>query len=159
MGLPPPRVGGHRHHRGLLARVVIREPLYNVLRQPSPPSRVYRGTSLVTNTPPAGPYGNSMPRVLWWSWGGWRFLKSEAPLCMYVGMRRRIASRAGRAESAKPAPEGCAHTRYRPYSMRRSHNFEQSVCVTLNLTSTEKQSVCVTLNSTSTKKQSVCDVK
>jgi len=48
---------------------------------------------------------------------------------------------------------------YRPYSMRRSHTFEQSVCVTLNLMSIEKQSVCVTLYLTSTKKQSVCDVK
>jgi hypothetical protein len=40
--------------------------------------------------------------------------------------------------------------------MRRSHTFEQSVCVTLNLRSTEKQTVCVTLNSRSTEKQSVC---
>jgi len=38
----------------------------------------------------------------------------------------------------------------RAYSKLSSHTFEQSVCVTLNLTSTEKQSVCVTLDSTST---------
>ena len=44
---------------------------------------------------------------------------------------------------------------YRAYSKLRSHTFEQSVCVTLNLTSTEKQSVCVTSDLTSTKQQSV----
>ena len=48
---------------------------------------------------------------------------------------------------------------YRAYKKLRSHTFEQSVCVSLDLTSTEKQSVCVTLNLTSTEKQSVCDVK
>ena len=48
---------------------------------------------------------------------------------------------------------------YRGVSNLRSHTFEQSVCVTLNLTSAEKQSVCVTLNLTSAEKQSVCDVK
>ena len=47
---------------------------------------------------------------------------------------------------------------YRAYSKLRSHTFEQSVYVTLDLTSTEKQSVCVKLDLTSTKKQSGCDV-
>ena len=48
---------------------------------------------------------------------------------------------------------------YRAYSKLRSHTFEQSVCVTLNLRSREKKSVCVTLDLTSAKKQPVCDLK
>ena len=30
---------------------------------------VYRGTSLIRNTPLLGPYGRTLPRVLWWSEG------------------------------------------------------------------------------------------
>ena len=30
--------------------------------------------------PPLGPYRWAMPRALWWSWGGGRFLMSEVPL-------------------------------------------------------------------------------
>ena len=44
----------------------------------------YRGTSLIRNSPPLGPYrgpySRPMPRALWWSEGGWRFLMSEVPL-------------------------------------------------------------------------------
>ena len=58
------------------------------------------------------------------------------------------------ASQKSPSP-----SQYRGVSNLRSHTFEQSVCVTLNLTSAEKQSVCVTLNLTSAEKQSVCDVK
>ena len=28
---------------------------------------VYRGTSLIRNSDPAGPYSRNMPRALWWS--------------------------------------------------------------------------------------------
>ncbi|KAJ1473209.1 hypothetical protein T484DRAFT_3365307 [Baffinella frigidus] len=40
----------------------------------------YRGTSLMRNRLPVGPYSRTMPRVLWWSWGGGQFLMSEVPL-------------------------------------------------------------------------------
>ena len=32
---------------------------------------MYRGTSLIRNTPLLGPYSGIIPRVLWWSYGGW----------------------------------------------------------------------------------------
>ena len=28
--------------------------------------RVYRGTSLIRNSAPVGPYGRTIPRALWW---------------------------------------------------------------------------------------------
>jgi len=40
----------------------------------------YRGTSLMRNCPPLGPYSRTMPRALRWSWGGWLFPMSEVPL-------------------------------------------------------------------------------
>ena len=40
----------------------------------------YRGTSLISNSPPLGPYSRTMPRALWWSWGGGVFLMNEVPL-------------------------------------------------------------------------------
>ena len=40
----------------------------------------YRGTSLIENITPLGPYSRAMPRALWWSWGGGLFLISEVPL-------------------------------------------------------------------------------
>ena len=39
----------------------------------------YRGTSLMRNNAPLGPYSMTMPRALWWSWGGVLFLMSEVP--------------------------------------------------------------------------------
>ena len=30
-------------------------------------SSLYRGTSLIRNTPRVGPYNRTLPRVLWWS--------------------------------------------------------------------------------------------
>ena len=33
-----------------------------------------RGTALIRNTPLLGPYIRTIPRVLWWSWGGGCFL-------------------------------------------------------------------------------------
>ena len=32
-----------------------------------PPSSAYRGTSLIRNSRPLGPYSETMPRALWWS--------------------------------------------------------------------------------------------
>ena len=40
----------------------------------------YRGTSLIRNRRPLGPYRRTMPRALWGSQGGGRFLLSEVPL-------------------------------------------------------------------------------
>ena len=40
----------------------------------------YRGTSLIRNAPLIGPYSRTISRVLWWSWGGGRFLMSVVPL-------------------------------------------------------------------------------
>ena len=34
-------------------------------------SRPYRDTSLIRNTFLVGPYSRTMPKALWWSWGGW----------------------------------------------------------------------------------------
>jgi len=40
----------------------------------------YRGTSLIRNSAPLGPYIRTMPRALWWSKGAGLFLISEVPL-------------------------------------------------------------------------------
>ena len=40
----------------------------------------YRGTSLIRNSAPLGPYWRALLRVLWWSQGGRTFLMSEVPL-------------------------------------------------------------------------------
>ena len=39
-----------------------------------------RGTTLMRNIPPVGPYSSTMPRALWWSKGGGVFRMSEVPL-------------------------------------------------------------------------------
>jgi len=44
------------------------------------PASTYRGTSLIKNSHPLGPYSRPMPRALWWSQGGMRFVVSEVPL-------------------------------------------------------------------------------
>ena len=43
-----------------------------------------RGTSLIRNRRPLGPYSSTMPRALWGSQGGGRFLMSEEPLYSVV---------------------------------------------------------------------------
>ena len=40
----------------------------------------YRGTSLIRNSAPPGPYSMNMSRALWWSYGEGLFLMSEVPL-------------------------------------------------------------------------------
>jgi len=32
--------------------------------------KTYRGTSLIRNRHPVGPYSRTMPRLIWWCWGG-----------------------------------------------------------------------------------------
>ena len=34
----------------------------------------YRGTSLIRNNPPVGPYRSPMLKAIWWSWGVGGFL-------------------------------------------------------------------------------------
>ena len=41
---------------------------------------VYRGTSPIRKRTPLGPYRRTIPRALWGSWGGGRFLMGEVPL-------------------------------------------------------------------------------
>ena len=43
----------------------------------------YRGTSLLRNCFPLGPYSRPIPKVLWWSWGGGAFLMREVTLYVY----------------------------------------------------------------------------
>ena len=44
------------------------------------PQDVYRGTSLIRNGAPLGPYSRNVPRALWWSQGGALFLMCEVPM-------------------------------------------------------------------------------
>ena len=39
-----------------------------------------RGTSLIRNSAPLGPYSRTKHRALWWPSGGWRFLMNEVAL-------------------------------------------------------------------------------
>ena len=56
----------------------------------------YRGTSVLRNNAPLGPYSRKMPGGLWRPKGGGLFLMSEAPLCTMWG-RFGIAFTAGNA--------------------------------------------------------------
>jgi len=61
-GFLPIRYRGHSKLRTLTA-----QRSYTRLRSIGP---LYRGTSLIRKTPLLGPYRRTIPRVLWWSWGG-----------------------------------------------------------------------------------------
>ena len=54
---------------------------------------------LMRSPPPAGPYSSLMPRALWWSWGGERFLVREVPRYPHTA-----SSAAGHAERALVLP-------------------------------------------------------
>ena len=42
-----------------------------------------RGTSLIRNSSPLGPYSRTIPRALWWAWGGGAFsYERDAPSCI-----------------------------------------------------------------------------
>ena len=51
-----------------------------------------RGTSLMRNSFPLGPYSRPMPGALCWFTGGWVFLMSEVPLFMHTACRARAAA-------------------------------------------------------------------
>ena len=79
--------------------------------------RIYKGTSLIRNSAPLGPYS----RALWWSQGGGLFLMSEVPLSqelrnamdmrIYVDCDEdtRFMRRLARSPSAVPLKLTCKH--------------------------------------------------
>ena len=87
----------------------VNEPLYKVSKRASkererssPSVSILNqiggtwGTSLIRNSAPLGPYSKTMPRALWCSQGGGRFLMSEVPLYRAGGRQggaRRVLSR------------------------------------------------------------------
>ena len=50
------------------------------MKQDSFSQCVYRGTSLIKNSAPLGPYLRAMPKALWWSQGGVLLLMREVSL-------------------------------------------------------------------------------
>ena len=47
---------------------------------PPPCNHCDRGTSLIRNNPLLTPYSRTLPRAIWWPWGGGVFLMGEVPL-------------------------------------------------------------------------------
>ena len=69
--------------------------------------QTYRGTSLMRNVPPMGPYIRPMSRALWWSWRGGMFLMSEVPLyarapLSFPGNRRSVSATFPRGANTWP---------------------------------------------------------
>ena len=64
----------------LKPRLVRREIKDEIIGKPKEsmllllPSFLYGGTSLIRNRRPLGPYSRTMPRALWWPYGGGCFL-------------------------------------------------------------------------------------
>ena len=56
--LPPEKHNGSGTWNGMWARC-----------RTQPSIHIYRGTSLIRNSNPLGPYSSNMPRALWWSQG------------------------------------------------------------------------------------------
>jgi len=54
------KAGGHPARPRLGVHRPARQPLQRRVRQ-------YRGTSLIRNSAPLGPYSRTIPRVIWWS--------------------------------------------------------------------------------------------
>ena len=72
-----------------------------------------KGTSLIRNNHYLGPYSRTVPRALWWSHAGARFLVSEVPLqdgaypyfrVTPVFARERETARARASERASEIP-------------------------------------------------------
>ena len=114
---------------------------------------------------PQGAHSRNMPRALWRPYGGGAVsyergtpAEQQPPqgvfVCDHAGLVINKSSLSILGTLLSLLVKACATFSpisdglqgYRAYSNRRSHTFEQSVCVTLNLRSTEKQSVCVSLN-------------
>jgi len=65
----------------------------------------YRGISLIRNTPLLGPYSRTIPRVLWWSFGGGLFLMSEVPLYGGIGSSLKVLKRGSGPSSSRDSPQ------------------------------------------------------
>ena len=82
-GEAPPVFKAHRllYHSTLGLTVIKREK-----SSPRASHPLYRGTSLIRNRAPLGPYSSRMPRALWWSWGGGRFYERGTPVgsCIFL---------------------------------------------------------------------------
>ena len=89
-------------------------------------SALYRGTSLIRNSPLLGPYSRTVSRALWWPPGGGLFLISEVPLYGVTSGSPQVEdSRVGRSARAlvrgvgvidqtflgigENVPNGCRH--------------------------------------------------
>jgi len=64
----------------LTPREYTLNPQQSRVREYSLNPEPYRGTSLIRNRPPLGPYSRTMSKGLWWPYGGVIFLESEVPL-------------------------------------------------------------------------------
>ena len=63
-------------------------PLWGVAFRRCRGPALYRGVSLIRNSPPMAPYGRTMPGALWCSYGGARFLMSKVPQYRGVSLTR-----------------------------------------------------------------------
>ena len=87
-----------RQHRTLHILKDVRCPTHCASRgrflAPQRRTCLYRGTLLIRHTPLLGPYRRTIPRALWWSWGGGQFLVSEAsPLFLRGAAHHRLETR------------------------------------------------------------------
>ena len=63
---------------------------------------MYRGTLLIRNSAPLGPYSRTMPGPLWWSYGEVLFLMSEVPLCRMSNIKLRCVCFQGAGARGPP---------------------------------------------------------
>ena len=97
---------------------LVKSPCVRTPRAAAPPQvpYLYRCTSLTRKRSPLGPYRRPMPRVLWESQGGVRFLMSEAPrktLYSSIDFLSREQAWGGwmaEADRGKPQPQPPAQT-------------------------------------------------
>jgi len=68
------------------------------------PGTAYRGTSLIRNSPPLGPYSRTMSRVLWRSWGGGGSYERRSALrsCSQTRKREGLNLRGQKMPSPRP---------------------------------------------------------
>ena len=72
--------------------------------EPSRPHGLYRGTSLIRNSAPLGPYSRTMLRALWWYWGEGLSFMSAISLYGLHGRECIVAMLCSIAKVAKTAP-------------------------------------------------------
>ena len=64
----------------------------------------YRGTSLIRNRLPLGPYSRTVPRALWGPQRGVRFLMNEVPLYQKMGRVARLPGASSLHSRPVPTP-------------------------------------------------------